>query len=112
VQLDLRTDPEADWFAGDPADLHGVDAFVAMLAARPHWHADAACREHPEVSWFPDRGEDSRPAKAVCAACPVRDECATFAASFGGMPAESVGRVESPRKTPPPSRRLTSSVRA
>jgi WhiB family redox-sensing transcriptional regulator len=84
VQLDLRTDDEADWFAGDPGDLHSLDALVAWLAARPRWQSDAACRDHPELTWFPERGDDTRPAKTVCASCPVRDDCATFAASFGG----------------------------
>jgi len=38
------------------------------------WHADAACREHPEVSFFPGQHESTAPAKA-CAACLVRAEC-------------------------------------
>lgn len=45
----------------------------------PAWHADAACRDHPELSWFPDRGEDLRPARAVCASCLVRSECLSAA---------------------------------
>ena len=85
VQLDLRSDPEADWFAGDPGELLGLDAFVAWLAARPRWQAEAACRDRPELTWFPERGADTRPVKTVCAGCPVRDECGAFAASFGGM---------------------------
>lgn len=39
------------------------------------------CREHPDVNFFIDRGEDSRPAKAVCAGCLVRGECLDFALS-------------------------------
>ena len=42
---------------------------------RPPWHADAACREHPELTWFPDRGQPTEPAKAVCAGCLVAPEC-------------------------------------
>jgi WhiB family redox-sensing transcriptional regulator len=38
--------------------------------------ADAACLEHPGLSWFPARGDDVREVKAVCASCLVRDECA------------------------------------
>ena len=44
------------------------------------WHADAACKEHvDDVQWFPERGESSAPAKAVCAACLVNVECLAFA---------------------------------
>jgi WhiB family transcriptional regulator, redox-sensing transcriptional regulator len=50
-----------------------------LLRTRPAWHADAACREHPEVSFFPERGEPTEPAKAICRGCLVRDECAAFA---------------------------------
>lgn len=49
------------------------------LLHRPAWMADAACREHPEVEFFPTRGQSTRPAKAVCANCLVRQECAAYA---------------------------------
>jgi hypothetical protein len=56
--------------------LNDDDAFLEFLrAVKPDWHRDAACREHPDVNFFPERGEDSRPAKAVCAKCLVRAEC-------------------------------------
>lgn len=48
------------------------------LLERPAWQADAACREHPEVTWFPKRGESSAPAKAVCERCLVRSECLAY----------------------------------
>jgi WhiB family redox-sensing transcriptional regulator len=41
----------------------------------PRWQKDAACREHPDVNFFPTRGEPTAPAKAVCAGCAVRVEC-------------------------------------
>lgn len=40
---------------------------LTSLLNRPAWHADAACREHPELTWFPARGESVNAAKAVCA---------------------------------------------
>jgi len=49
-----------------------------VLIGRPAWHADAACREHPELSWFPELGKDARPAKRVCAGCLVREECRSW----------------------------------
>lgn len=54
------------------ADMFTLDE---LLAQRPAWHADAACRQHPEVNYFPTLGENTAPAKQVCAGCPVRAEC-------------------------------------
>ncbi len=52
------------------------DPLTALLSfIRPAFHADAACREHPELSWFPERGEPTKAQLAVCAGCLVRDEC-------------------------------------
>lgn len=48
---------------------------VFELLRRPAWHADALCKEHPEVSWFPGQGESVAEARAICTACPVRDPC-------------------------------------
>lgn len=42
------------------------------------WHRDAACRGIDIESrdpFFPDRGGSTKPAKLLCAHCPVRDEC-------------------------------------
>lgn len=54
----------------------------ALLDLRlPTWHADAACVEHPELSWFPETGETdvAAAAKAVCARCLCREECLDYA---------------------------------
>ncbi|MCU1359966.1 MAG: Transcription factor WhiB [Ilumatobacteraceae bacterium] len=50
---------------------------------RPAWHADAACREHPEIDWFPTTVIDRAATVAICAACLVRDECLTAAIAGG-----------------------------
>lgn len=66
------------------------DALAAVMAAapgpvpvatpgRPDWMADAACREHPEVDFFPTPGKPLAPARRVCAGCLVRDECLAYA---------------------------------
>lgn len=42
---------------------------------RPAFWRFAACRDADADWFFPDRGEDTRRAKAICAGCPVRDVC-------------------------------------
>lgn len=49
------------------------------------WRDLAACRGVDPDLFFPERGESTEPAKAVCAVCPVRVKC--LAAHIG----ESVG---------------------
>jgi len=39
------------------------------------WKLDAACVGSDPRLFFPERGEATRPAKAVCAGCPVAEEC-------------------------------------
>jgi WhiB family redox-sensing transcriptional regulator len=60
----------------------------AALMQRPNWgwQDDAACRGRDVVLFFgpdgerqPEREIRERQAKAVCAACPVRTECLSYA---------------------------------
>jgi WhiB family transcriptional regulator, redox-sensing transcriptional regulator len=37
------------------------------------------CLEYPELTWFPERGQPSAPAKAVCGRCLVQRECLDYA---------------------------------
>jgi WhiB family redox-sensing transcriptional regulator len=62
----------------DALNSHDGGSTFAELIARPPWMLDALCREHPEVTWFPKQGEDVTAAKAVCARCLVRAECAAY----------------------------------
>ena len=57
------------------------DEPALLLGTLPHlaWMDDAACQEHPEVSFFPAKGQSTRPAKSICAGCLVRAECLDFA---------------------------------
>jgi len=43
------------------------------------WRQEAACRDLDTAIFFPDSEEDSGPARAVCATCPVRGACLEFA---------------------------------
>jgi len=88
---------------------HVAEALAVLYEAigpEPEWMCEAACRGRT-ATMFPGRGEDVRPAKALCAGCPVFVECEAWgrAAGFaqGGFIA---GRGEGAR------RKLASSERS
>lgn len=47
------------------------------------WYAVGECREHPWWLFFPERGDDLKPARAVCAGCRVQAECLEYALDAG-----------------------------
>lgn len=55
-----------------------------LIPDDPDWIDDAACRTPAGrgIDFFPGRGEDLKPAKAVCAICPVQVECLDHALTF------------------------------
>jgi WhiB family redox-sensing transcriptional regulator len=65
---------------------------IDEITHRPLWHALAACRGKGPDIFFPDRGESSAEAKALCKSCPVQRQCLDVALSdaslrgiWGGM---------------------------
>ncbi|MGZ8766173.1 MAG: WhiB family transcriptional regulator, partial [Acidimicrobiia bacterium] len=56
--------------------LRAVDA---IEACRPAWHRAAACRSVGTHLFFLEPGADPKPARALCATCPVTRECLRFA---------------------------------
>lgn len=54
-----------------------------MSFTPPAWQERGACNDHPADVFFPKRGESTKPAKVVCATCPVRRECLDFAIDEG-----------------------------
>jgi len=58
-----------------------IDGELARLFHRPRWMERAACRGLPTDLFFPHRGgiDTAAAAKAVCAACPVSDDCYEYA---------------------------------
>jgi WhiB family redox-sensing transcriptional regulator len=50
-----------------------ADPEIIVNPAR--WWEAAACRGIDQALFFPAQGEDPRPAKAVCATCPVQTYC-------------------------------------
>ena len=63
----------------DAETAEGEAASVLDLLTRPSWQRRAACRAFPELSWFPERGQDVTVIKAICRACDVREQCLDFA---------------------------------
>ncbi|MGI8815333.1 MAG: WhiB family transcriptional regulator [Pseudonocardia sp.] len=62
------------------------------MAGAQDWRHDAACIEVDTELFFPEPGEPTAPAKRICAGCPVRAECLSFALArrephgvFGGL---------------------------
>jgi WhiB family redox-sensing transcriptional regulator len=55
----------------DPDAVNMLDE----VTHRPAWHARAACAGKGPDLFFPERGDSSAPAKALCAACPVQRQC-------------------------------------
>lgn len=75
----LHHDSRAHVYAsGIDRNAHADVNELLDLLQRPAWMADALCREHPEVRFFPERGEPTAPAKAICRDCLVRQECEAF----------------------------------
>jgi WhiB family redox-sensing transcriptional regulator len=59
-----------------------LQRLLGIPSDRP-WMEYAACREVPADLFFPEKGESNRPAKAICARCPVRGECLEAALDRG-----------------------------
>jgi WhiB family redox-sensing transcriptional regulator len=60
----------------------GEDQLEAEVEVRA-WVQRANCIGIDADLFFPDRGEPTRHAKAVCAGCEVREECLDYALSTG-----------------------------
>ena len=77
---------------GNAGTLRGVAAFSTMKMSDQmieldyeEWREGAACLDDTEGIFFPDDGNVGaiRRAKAVCAECPVADECLMYAIETG-----------------------------
>ena len=55
----------------------------ALGFTREPWVASAACRGADTAVFFTEQGEATAPAKAICATCPVADECLDYALRNG-----------------------------
>lgn len=59
-------------------ELHFRRLLHALDATKPRWVVDAACRGMDPALFFPERGDPAHAARAVCADCVVRAECAEY----------------------------------
>lgn len=73
------------------------DHLLPLRDDRPAWHQHAACRGMTAL-FFPPRGENAHHAKAVCATCPVRDECLNDALDHGDKHGVWGGASENERR--------------
>lgn len=70
---------QIEWSAG----AAGPALHAAAGDERPEpWRDRALCAEVGGDLWFIDLGGNTRPAKAVCAACPVAESCLEYALDF------------------------------
>ena len=60
---------------------HALDGPIGIeeLVHRPQFMAAAACRDMGLELFFPELGQNTRRAKAVCASCEVRGDCLSYA---------------------------------
>jgi len=94
--------------------MMSITADLYFDAAEP-WHEQAACASYPAEMFFPanETPAAAKAAKLICAACPVRDECLSFALEtaqsegvWGGMDAGERRRLR--RRTRDRARRRAS----
>ena len=89
-------------------------AGMRLAHQRPHapdlgmdfepWRDEAACLQYPSEMFFPEKGSNSRPARAVCAGCPVKSQCLAWALEhreafgiWGGMTENQRRRLARPQ---------------
>lgn len=71
----------------------------------PSWMARGACVGADPAIWFPERGDTSSRAKAICASCEVRAECRDHAINYpelfglwGGLSQRELARLRRGRR--------------
>lgn len=69
------------------------------MTSDPTWRARAACRGADPNLFFPERGESTAAAKAVCNGCPVASECLDYALDAGEKHGIYGGKSEKERRS-------------
>lgn len=107
-----RANPETEGLANRPwLTLMAETAAVVARTGGMDWLDDAACGELDVELFFPAAGKRGDDAKAVCAGCPVRAQCAEWSQlspfEFGGVIA---GTTTGDRRAARTRERLNASV--
>lgn len=63
--------------------MNNFEFFLRFLAEAEEWQEQAACRGEDLDFFFPKRGQPTAKGRALCAACPVHDECDDYAKRTG-----------------------------
>ena len=80
--------------------MNGVERLASAIGEpRPQWWFSALCRGIDPDLWFPERGEVTTLAKAVCAECPVRQPCLEYALANSERHGIWGGKSERERRT-------------
>jgi Transcription factor WhiB. len=71
------SDPTADLALANDREALREEArqMVSRMVTPPHWHAFAACLGVDVNLFFPERGQSTTEAKAICQRCAVVPEC-------------------------------------
>ena len=56
-------------------DTLTFEALTAPILEERPWSVFAACQDAKDVSFFPQGKAEEKAAAAICAICPVREEC-------------------------------------
>lgn len=64
-----------------------MEAVAALIGRRADWQGQGLCRDpqYPQEWFFPARGADTEPGRAVCRGCPVMDECRAYGLGQSGL---------------------------
>jgi len=79
-------------------DAEAVPLKLEDFLGRPSWHQEANCRGEGVRTWFSGAPAMVDKARAVCADCPVRDECYQYAMSDPDLVGIWAGFTEKERK--------------
>lgn len=79
------------------------DTAPVFLVERQPWMVDAACRQMPTSLFFKGRYESHAEIKAICAECPVREQCLEYGIDepygmWGGMSAKQRRKLRVQRR--------------
>jgi hypothetical protein len=78
-----------------------MTATEVALASTPWpgpWIDNARCRNGPQEIFFPGRGDDLGPARAICARCPVIAQCRDYATGISELHGVWGGTSENERR--------------